>query len=166
MMEFLFGSNCKFSATFAGGYTCRKGTHAFDFKMYDPDGQLLYCCHCPGNFFKRLFAPEPVITSADGTVVCYPVLSVFNQPYFTLRMPDGRTERISTASRGFLGITKQYGRTDYRIEMLDIGFQVSRKGIDSLSPGLPEQLPLAGALAFFTCLFLRKMNDGILWFDC
>ncbi|MBQ8479362.1 MAG: hypothetical protein IJ503_03130 [Akkermansia sp.] len=165
MMEFLFGSDCKFSATFAGGYTCRKGTHAFDFKMYDPDGQLLYCCHCPGNFFKRLFAPEPVITSADGTVVCYLDLTVFNQPYFTLRMPDGRTERVSTQARGFLGLTKNYGRTDYRVEMLDIGYSVNRKGIDSLSPGLPDQLPLAGALAFFTCLFLRKMNDGILWFE-
>ncbi len=165
MMEFLFGSGGKFSANFAGGYTCRKGNHAFDFEMYDPDGQLLFRCSCPGNFFKRLFAPEPVIMSADGTVVCYLDLSVFDQPYFTLRMPDGHTERISTASRGFLGLTKHYGRTDYRVEMLDIGFQVSRKGIDSLTPGLPTQLPLAGALAFFTCLFLRKMNDGILWFD-
>ena len=166
MMEFLFGSRAKFSATFGGGYTCRKGAHAFDFDMYAPDGELMFRCTCPGNFFKRLFAPEPVIMTADGTVVCYPVLSAFNQPYFTLRMPDGRSERISTASRGFLGITKQYGRTDYRIEMLDIGFEVSRKGIDSLSTALPAQLPLAGALAFFTCLFLRKMNDGILWFDC
>lgn len=166
MMEFLFGSRAKFSATFAGGYTCRKGAHAFDFEMYAPDGELMFRCTCPGNFFKRLLAPEPVITTADGTVVCYLVLSVFNQPYFTLRMPDGRTERISTASRGFLGIMKQYGRTDYRVEMLDIGFQVSRKGIDSLSTALPAQLPLAGALAFFTCLFLRKMNDGILWFEC
>lgn len=165
MMEFLFGSGGKFSATFAGGYTCHKGNHAFDFEMHAPDGQLLFRCCCPGNFFKRLFAPEPVIISADGTVVCYLDLSVFNQPYFTLRMPDGRSERISTASRGFLGLTKHYGRTDYRVEMLDIGFHVSRKGIESLTPALPAQLPLAGALAFFTCLFLRKMNDGILWFE-
>ena len=78
----------------ADGYESITSGH-LEFDITGPDGALRLRCRNEVTGWQRFFSTRPVLEDAAGTKLATIKLSLLAGGDFSLRLPDGRQERIS-----------------------------------------------------------------------